>query len=129
MTIGQGEIYWVELGVPCGSEPGYRHPHIVIQNDLFNLSRINTVVMCALSSNLKLAGAPGNVLLSAGEANLPKECVASISQVSTVNKKDLVERIGQLSQERLNEVLSGVSLLLEPRDMQDCHMRLACKYK
>ncbi len=117
MTVGQGEIYWVELGVPRGSEPGYRHPHIVIQNDLFNVSRIKTVVMCALSSNLKLAGAPGNVLLSEGEANLPKECVANISQVSTVNKKDLVEKIGTLSSERLDEVLQGVFLLLEPRDM------------
>lgn len=117
MTVGQGEIYWVEFGVPGGSEPCYRHPHIVIQNDLFNLSRIKTVVMCALSSNLKLAGAPGNVLLSEGEANLPKECVANISQVSTVNKEDLVEKIGTLSSERLDEVLRGVFLLLEPRDM------------
>ncbi len=75
------------------------------------------MVVCAFSTNLKLAGAPGNVLLFKGEANLPKECVANISQVSTVNKKDLVERIGQLSPGRLNEVLSGVSLLLEPRDM------------
>ncbi|MCK5133003.1 MAG: type II toxin-antitoxin system PemK/MazF family toxin [Candidatus Sabulitectum sp.] len=117
MTVGQGEVYWVELGVPRGSEPGYRHPHIVIQSDLFNLSRIKTVVMCALSSNLKLAGAPGNVLLSEGEANLPKECVANISQVSTVNKEDLVGKIGTLSPERLGEVLRGVFLLLGPRDM------------
>ncbi len=117
MTVGQGEIYWVELGAPRGSEPGYRHPHIVIQNDLFNLSRIKTVVVCALSSNLKLAGAPGNVLLSEGEASLPKDCVANISQVSTVNKEDLVEKIGMLSSERLDEVLQGVFLLLEPRYM------------
>ena len=117
VSIGQGEIYWVEFGISRGSEPGYWHPHIVIQNDLFNLSRIKTVVMCALSTNLKLAGAPGNVLLSEGEADLPRECVANISQVSTVNKEDLVEKIGQLSRERLNEVLSGIHLLLEPRDM------------
>ncbi len=117
MIVAQGEIYWVDLGVPRGSEPGYRHPHIVIQSDLFNLSKIKTVVMCALSLNLKLARAPGNVLLFEGEANLPRECVANISQVSTVNKEDLLEKIGTLSSERLDQVLRGIFLLLEPRKM------------
>lgn len=67
MVIQQGEIYWVDLGTPSGSEPGYRHPHIVIQNNLFNASKINTVVVCALTSNIKRAEAPGNVLLNKGE--------------------------------------------------------------
>ena len=62
MVINQGDIYWVDLGDPAGSAPGYRHPHVVIQNNLFNQSRINTVVVCALSSNLKRVNAPGNVL-------------------------------------------------------------------
>ena len=67
MVIQQGEIYWVDLGTQSGSEPGYRHPHIVIQNNLFNASKINTVVVCALTSNIKRAEAPGNVLLNKGE--------------------------------------------------------------
>ena len=67
--IRQGDVYWIELAEPAGSEPGYRHPHVVIQNDVFNQSRINTVMVCALTSNLKRATVPGNVLLDAGEAN------------------------------------------------------------
>ena len=117
MTIKQGEIYWVDLGEPRGSEPGYRHPHIVVQNNLFNASRINTVVVCTLSTNLKRAKAPGNVLLPKGEANLAKQSVVNISQIYTVDRSDLVERIGQVSSKRLKQVLSGLKLLLDPRDL------------
>lgn len=117
MVIKQGEIYWVNLGEPRGSEPGYRHPHIVIQNNLFNTSKINTVVVCALTSNLIRGKAPGNVLLNKGEANLPKKSVVNISQIFTVNKSDLVEKIGQVSGERVNEVLKGIELLTEPREI------------
>ena len=73
MVTKQGEIYWVDLGKPSGSEPGYKHPHIVIQNNIFNSSNINTVVVCSLTSNMKRAKAPGNVTLSKGEANLPNK--------------------------------------------------------
>ena len=97
MTIKQGDIFWINLGNPTGSEPGHRHPHVVIQNNIFNESRINTVVVCALTSNIKRAAAPGNVLLKKGEGNIPKDSVANISQIITVNKSDLVERIGSLS--------------------------------
>jgi mRNA interferase MazF len=75
LVINQGDIFWVELDEPTGSSPGYRHPHVVIQNNVFNRSRINTVVVCALTSNLQRAAAPGNVLLEAGEADLPKQLV------------------------------------------------------
>ncbi len=71
--INQGDIFWVELDEPTGSSPGYRHPHVVIQNNVFNRSRINTVVVCALTSNLQRAAAPGNVLLEPGEADLSKQ--------------------------------------------------------
>ncbi|MBI5558735.1 MAG: type II toxin-antitoxin system PemK/MazF family toxin [Deltaproteobacteria bacterium] len=117
MVIEQGEIYWVDLGQPAGSEPGYRHPHLVIQNNLFNASKINTVVVCALTSNLKRAQAPGNVLLNNGEANLPKKSVVNISQIYTVNKDDLVEKIGKVSEKRFNEILAGLRLLTEPREV------------
>jgi len=117
MVIDQGDIYWVDLGEPSRSVPGYRHPHVVIQNNLFNRSRINTVVVCVLTSNLRRAEAPGNVLLEEGEGNLPKQSVANVSQIYTVDKRDLVERIGKLSRRRMREVLAGVMLVLEPREI------------
>jgi len=117
MVIRQGEIYWVNLSEPAGSEPGYRHPHVVIQNNLFNQSRINTVVVAALTSNLKRAKAPGNVLLNRGEAQLEKQSVVNISQIFTVNKSDLKEKIGSLGEARINEILSGLRLLTETTDV------------
>ncbi len=117
MVATQGEIYWVDLGEPSGSEPGYRHPHIVIQNNIFNSSNINTVVVCALTSNLKRARAPGNVLLNKGEVSLPKKSIVNISQIYTVNKSDLVEKIGQVPEKRMYEILEGLKLLIEPRDL------------
>jgi len=119
MVINQGDIFWIDFDEPSGSEPGYRHPHVVIQNNLFNRSRINTVVICALTSNLKRANAPGNVLLNKGEANLPKKSVINISQIFTVNKSDLSEKIGSLTRERFNQVYEGIKLLTEPREVDD----------
>lgn len=115
MVINQGDIYWVDLQEPEGSEPGYRHPFVVIQNDAFNKSKINTVVMCALTSNQKLAAAPGNVLVGKGEGNLPKSSVVNISQVMTFDKSDLQEKIGQLSKKRVEEIVAGFEFLLKPR--------------
>ena len=117
MVIEQGEIYWVDLGEPSGSAPGYRHPHIVIQNNLFNSSNINTVVMCALTSNLKRGLSPGNVVLKKGEANIPKKSVINITQIYTVDKSDLFEKIGKVNNERLKEILIGIQLLTEPREL------------
>ena len=117
MVIEQGEIYWVDLGEPGGSAPGYRNPHIVIQNNLFNSSNINTVVMCALTSNLKRGLSPGNVVLKKGEANLSKKSVINITQIYTVDKSDLFEKIGKVNSERLKEILQGIQLLTEPREL------------
>ena len=114
--IRQGDVYWVELGEPEGSEPGYRHPHVVIQNNVFNQSRINTVVVCAVTSNLKRAGAPGNVLLATGEAGLTKRRVVNISQMFTVDKSQLGDKVGTISTKRMREILDGVHLLIEPRN-------------
>ena len=116
MVINQGDVFWVDLDDPSGSEPGYRHPHVVIQNNLFNRSRINTVVVCALTSNRKRAQAPGNVLLAPREANLPKQSVVNVSQIFTVNKTQLSEKIGSLSTRRVREILDGLHLLTEPRE-------------
>ena len=117
MVIDQGDLYWINLGEPLGSEPGYRHPHVVIQNNVFNRSRINTVVVCMLTSNLRRAKAPGNVLLEEGEGNLPKQSVVNVSQIFTVDKEDLDEKIGYLSRRRVREIMAGVMLVLEPREI------------
>ena len=117
MVINQGDVFWIEFSEPEGSEPGYRHPHVVIQNNLFNRSRINTVVVCTLTSNLKRANAPGNVILNKGEANLPKKSVVNISQLFTVNKSDLSEKIGMLSKDCISHILRGIRLLTEPREV------------
>lgn len=102
---------------PHGSEPGYRHPHVVIQNNLFNDSRINTVVVCALTSNLQRASVPGNVLLKKGEGSIPKDSVVNISQITTVNKTDLAEKIGILPASKIRQVIEGIRLLIEPRNI------------
>lgn len=116
--IRQGEIYWIELEDPVGSGPGYRHPHVVIQNNVFNWSRINTVVVCALTSNLRRAEVPGNVVLEEGEGGLPKQSVVVVSQVFTVDKRQLAEYIGTLSGRRVRQVVEGVKLVLEPREVE-----------
>ena len=118
MVIQQGDVLWVDLGEPVGSAPGYRHPHVVIQNNLFNQSRIHTVVVCALTSNLKRAGAPGNVLLQEGDAGLPKQSVVVVSQLFTVDKSQLDEYIGTLSAKRVRQILEGIKLLTEPREVE-----------
>ncbi len=115
--IHQGDIYWVDLGEPLGSEPGYRHPHVVIQNNLFNASRLQTVVVCVLTSNLKRANAPGNVLLELGEANLARHSVVIVSQLFTIDKNQLDEYIGTLAPQRVAQILAGIDLLLQPRDL------------
>lgn len=117
MNIKQGDIFWVDFGDPRESEPGYRHPHVVIQNNIFNKSKINTVVVCALTSNLKRADAPGNLLLRKGEGNLPKDSVVNISQLVTLNKSDLTEKIGSISLQRVKQIVEGIKLLVEPRDV------------
>jgi mRNA interferase MazF len=117
VVIGQGDVFWIDLGAPSGSGPGFLHPYVVIQNDVYNRSRIGTVVVCGVTSNLKRAEMPGNVLLEEGEANLPKRSVANISQLYTVDKDDLIEKIGTLSADRLQQILDGIYLLLEPREI------------
>jgi mRNA interferase MazF len=115
-VIRQGDVYWVDLGEPGGSEPGYRHPHVVIQNNLFNRSRINTVVVVALTSNLQRAQAPGNVLLNQAEAHLPKPSVVNVSQVFTVDRSQLAERLGTLSPARVRDILRGLLMVVEPNE-------------
>lgn len=118
MVIHQGDIFWVDLDEPTGSSPGYRHPHVVIQNNVFNRSRLHTVVVCALTSNLQRATAPGNVLLESGEADLSKQSVVVVSQVFTVDKSQLSDHIGTLSKKRVRQILDDLKLLTEPREIE-----------
>jgi mRNA interferase MazF len=114
MVILQGDVFWIDLGHPQGAEPGYHRPCVIIQNNAFNRSRISTVVITSITSNLKLGLAPGNITLQKGEAGLPKKCVVNISQLLTVDRAMLNEKIGKLTQTRLEDVLHGIQMLLHP---------------
>jgi mRNA interferase MazF len=111
-VIAQGEVWWAGLGEPLGSEPGFRRPVVIAQGDAFNRSRIATVVCVALTSNLRLAEAPGNVLLSAKLTGLPKESVANVSQLVTLDRAALTERVGVLPAKKLELVLLGIGIVL-----------------
>jgi len=106
--INRGDIYWVQLDAENGAIP---HPHVVIQDDLFNHSRITTVVVCALTTNMKRAHLPGNVLLDVDEANLPKQSIVEPSKITSIEKAQLGEYIGTLSQRRVDQILTGLRLL------------------
>ncbi|MAT44109.1 MAG: PemK family transcriptional regulator [Anaerolineaceae bacterium] len=105
--IHQGDIYWVRLPVQNGEDPGYSHPHVVIQNH----SHTNSVVVCAITSNKKQANLPGNILLEIGEANLSRQSIVVVSRISTVDKTQLGEYIGTLTQDRINQILAGLKFL------------------
>jgi mRNA interferase MazF len=112
MVIRRGEIWWASLSKPEGSEPGYRRPVLVVQTNEFNESGIGTVVVLTITSNLRLAGAPGNVLCHRRDTGLAKESVINVSQVATVNKARLTERIGMLPSRLMQEVESGLRVVL-----------------
>jgi mRNA interferase MazF len=118
MEIKQGDIYWIEQEEPTGSEPGFRRPFIVVQNNLFNQSRINTVVVCALTTNLQRAKSPGNVLLEPGEGGISKASVVNVSQVFTVDKNSLDEYCGSISQKKLRNVINGLFFVIQPADIK-----------
>jgi len=109
--INQGDVFWVQLDQPEESASGIPHPYVVIQENVFNYSRIHTVVVCALTSNLKQANAPGNILLDVGEASLPKQSVVDVSKVSSIEKAQLGEQIGSLDQRRIDQILAGMRFL------------------
>lgn len=112
MVIERGEIWWATLPEPTASEPGYRRPVLVVQADSFNQSRIATVIAVVLTSNTKLAKAPGNVLLSRKVTGLSKDSVANVSQVVTADKSFLTEFVGSLSAKKLQQVEDGLRLVL-----------------
>ncbi|MCK5200773.1 MAG: type II toxin-antitoxin system PemK/MazF family toxin [Spirochaetales bacterium] len=108
----RGEIWWADLGIPFGSEPGFKRPVIILQDNLFNKSRIRTIVVASITSNLSLAEAPGNILLEKKESNLPKDGVINVSQISTIDKLRLIEKIGTISRTTEEKMNDGVELVL-----------------
>jgi mRNA interferase MazF len=111
-VIAQGEVWWADLEGPPSSEPGFRRPVVVVQGGAFNRSHIATVVCVALTSNLRWAEAPGNVLLSARLTGLPKDSVANVSQIVTLDRGALTDQVGALPEKKLELVLLGVDIVL-----------------
>jgi mRNA interferase MazF len=105
-------VWWADLGAPDGSEPGYRRPMVVVQNDAFNRSRLRTVITVVLTTNLRLLEAPGNVLIPAKASGLPKDSVANVSQLVTVDRDFLLERAGRLRGQTMKDLENGLRLVL-----------------
>jgi mRNA interferase MazF len=112
VVISQGDVWWADLPTPKGSAPGYRRPVVAIQGDPLNRSRIATVVCVPLTSNVKWANAPGNVFLSQRASGLPKDSVATVSRVVTLDKQTLTKRVGKVSKAKLDLILSGIDVIL-----------------
>ena len=110
--IAQGDVCWADLPAPVGSGPGFRRPVVVVQGDAFNRSRVATVVCVPLTSNLKWAEAPGNVLVPARSSGLSKDSVANVSQIITLDRALLTERVGRISKKQLELVFSGLDVVL-----------------
>ena len=115
MVIAQADIWWAEMPDPVGSGPGFHRPVVVVQGDTFNRSRIATVVVVPLTSNTRLAAMPGNVLLSSRKTGLPKDSVANVSQVLTIDKSLLTERIGRIAKPQLELIWRGVDVVFDRR--------------
>jgi len=110
--VKRGQIWWTDLDEPDASEPGYRRPVVIVQTDEFNRSRINTVVVIAITSNVKLSQAPGNVLLPKATTGLTKQSVANVSQVITLDKRFLDKQVGQLDNLTMHQIDDGLRLVL-----------------
>jgi mRNA interferase MazF len=112
VVVERGQIWWADLGEPDGSEPGFRRPVLIVQDDAFNRSRLRTVIVLVLTTNLRLLDAPGNVLLPAKSTGLPKDSVANVSQVVTVDRAFLLELAGRLRGQLLRDVERGLRFVL-----------------
>jgi mRNA interferase MazF len=112
MVVERGQIWWADLGEPDGSEPGFRRPILIVQDDAFNRSRLRTVIAVVLTTNLRILDAPGNVLLAAKSTGLPKDSVANVSQLITVDRDFLIEPAGRLCGQVLRDIENGLRLVL-----------------
>jgi mRNA interferase MazF len=113
VVVERGEVWWADLDEPVGSEPGYRRPVLIVQADAFNRSRLQTTIAVALTSNLRLIDAPGNVLVPKTASGLPKDSVANVAQVVTLDRNFLAERTGKLPVRLRAAVDAGLKLVLD----------------
>lgn len=112
VTIKRGEIWWADLGEPMGSEPSLRRPVLIVQDNQYNWSRIATVIILSITSNIRLAELPGNILISKKESGLPKESVINVSQITTIDKNWLEDKVGSISLTLMEEIDYGLGLIL-----------------
>ena len=112
MVVGQGDVWWADLGEPMGSSTGFRRPVVVVQCDAINRSQIATVICVPLTSNVKWAHAPGNVLLRTGATGLPKDSVANVSLILALDRDQLTERVGKLPTRHVNAIINGINAIL-----------------
>jgi len=113
MVIRKGSVYWVDFSPGKGSEPTGRRPGLVVQNDVLNDSKLNTVIVVAITSTLTFGELPGNVTLRKGEANLPKRSVVNMTQIKTVDKNSLKEKIGSLTKKRMDQIYEGMKIIMD----------------
>ena len=108
----RGELWWADLGIPFGSEPGYKRPVLIMQNDFFNKSRINTTIVVPLTTNLLFADVPGNILIVKSESKLDKDSVIAISQIEVIDRRRLIEKISKVESGVMEKVENGILLVL-----------------
>ncbi|CAN5454766.1 MAG: type II toxin-antitoxin system PemK/MazF family toxin [Acidobacteriota bacterium] len=112
MVVERGEIWWADLPEPRGSMPGYKHPFLIIQSDKFNQSSLETVIGVVVTTNLRLAKMPGNILLTPRQSGLPQDSVANLTQIVSANKSDLLEYVGSVSDSKMDQVAKGLRIVL-----------------
>ena len=108
----RGELWWADFGIPFGSEPGYKRPVLIIQNDFFNRSHINTTIVIPLSTNLLLADAPGNVFIAKKESKLKKDSIITISQIEVVDRQRLIEKISKIDRTLMDKIENNIMFIL-----------------
>jgi mRNA interferase MazF len=108
----RGEVWWVDYGIPYGSEPGYRRPVIILQNDFFNNSKMNTTVVIPISSNLLLADVPGNIYIEKKDLKLGKDSVILVSQIGVIDKERLVEKISKINRDIMEKIENNIMFIL-----------------
>jgi mRNA interferase MazF len=108
----RGELWWADFGIPFGSEPGYKRPVLIIQNDFFNNSKINTTIVIPLTTNMILAEAPGNILITKRESKLKKDSVITISQIEVIDRQRLIEKITRIDQTMLEKIENNILFIL-----------------
>jgi len=113
----RGEFWWADFGIPFGSEPGYKRPVLIIQNDFFNRSKINTTIVIPLTTNLMLADAPGNILITKNESKLKRDSVITLSQIEVIDRRRLIEKITKIDRATMEKIENNILFILGIRNV------------